>query len=131
MPQIYLHFFGNESSESLLEAYGVVTKNQQQSHTLRPKQCPNCNEPNKPDSRFCAKCRLVLSYDAYNETLEEQKEKDDRLVMLEERMNKQQSMLEKLVEYFSGMKDQNQLNQTAKILFKSGILSSHLNRKYP
>ncbi|MGB7954368.1 MAG: hypothetical protein WCF23_10325 [Candidatus Nitrosopolaris sp.] len=25
----YLHYFGNESSESLLEAYGIVTKNQQ------------------------------------------------------------------------------------------------------
>ena len=27
MAQKYIHYFGNESSESLLEAYGVVTKN--------------------------------------------------------------------------------------------------------
>jgi predicted nucleic acid-binding Zn ribbon protein len=40
---------------------------------LKPKQCPNCNEPNKPDSKFCAKCRMVLTYDAYNETIEEQR----------------------------------------------------------
>ena len=26
MPQKYIHYFGNEASESLLEAYGVVTK---------------------------------------------------------------------------------------------------------
>jgi integrase len=49
MPQKYLHYFGNESSESLLEAYGIVAKDKQLSHALKPKQCPNCNEPNKPD----------------------------------------------------------------------------------
>ena len=41
---------------------------------LRPKQCPNCNEPNKLDSKFCANCRMILSYDAYSESLERQKE---------------------------------------------------------
>jgi hypothetical protein len=65
----YLHYFGNESSESLLEAYGIVPKDQQSVDVLRPKQCPNCNEPNKSDSKFCAKCKMVLTYDAYNETL--------------------------------------------------------------
>jgi hypothetical protein len=67
----YLHYFGNESSESLLEAYGLVDKGVFIDQ-LRPKQCPNCNEGNKPDSRFCGKCRMVLSYDAYEETLKEQ-----------------------------------------------------------
>jgi hypothetical protein len=55
-------------SQSLLEAYGIVRQDNQSKDTLRPKQCPNCNEPNKPDSKFCAKCRMVLTYDAYNET---------------------------------------------------------------
>src|SRR5215471_14576950 len=41
---------------------------------LKPKQCPNCNEPNKPDSEFCAKCRMVLTYDAYNETRKSKRE---------------------------------------------------------
>jgi integrase len=41
----YIHYFGNESSESLLEAYGIVTKDQQIADVLKPKQCPNCNEP--------------------------------------------------------------------------------------
>src|ERR687888_2028764 len=75
---IYEHWFGNESNESLLEAYGIVASGQQIDQ-LRPKQCPNCAEPNKPDSKFCAKCRMVLTYDAYNETLEEQEEKDDQI----------------------------------------------------
>jgi integrase/recombinase XerD len=55
MPQKYLHYFGNESSESILQAYGIMPKDQQIDQ-LRPKQCPNCNEPNKPVSKFCVKC---------------------------------------------------------------------------
>jgi hypothetical protein len=86
MPQVYLHFFGNESSESLLEAYGIVTKDQQLLDSLKPKQCPNCNEPNKPDSKFCAKCRMVLTYDAYNETLEEKHSKDSEVENMKEQM---------------------------------------------
>jgi len=73
----YLHYFGNESSDSILEAYGIITKGKVQSDTLRSKQCPNCNEPNKPDSKFCTKCRMVLTYDAYTETLEEQEKESD------------------------------------------------------
>ena len=73
MAQKYTHYFGNESSMSILEAYGIIQKDKQISDTLKPKQCPNCTEPNKPDSRFCAKCRMVLTYDAYSEN---QLEKD-------------------------------------------------------
>jgi len=74
----YLHYFGNESNESLLEAYGIIDKGIQLDK-LRPKQCPQCSEPNKVDSKFCGKCRMVLSYDAYEETLEQQKKKESEL----------------------------------------------------
>ena len=109
----YLHYFGNESNESLLEAYGIVASGQQ-IDKLRPKQCPNCNEPNKPDSRFCTKCRMVLTYDAYSETLENQKEKEDRLTVIEKQMK---AFLNTL-----GNKDQNEINQIAQTLHGSGIL---------
>jgi hypothetical protein len=81
----YIHYFGNESSEGILEAYGIIPKDKQRSDALKPKQCPNCNEPNKPDSRFCAKCRMVLTYDAYNETLERQQEKESEIQKLQEK----------------------------------------------
>jgi integrase len=70
MPQIYIHYFGTESSRSLLEAKGVIKQEGGPDYILKNKQCPNCSEPNKPDFKFCAKCRMVLSYDAYNETLQ-------------------------------------------------------------
>lgn len=79
-------FYGNESNESLLEAYGIVTKDKKLSDALKPKQCPNCNEPNKPDSKFCVKCRMVLTYDAYNETVEETQDKDREVQSLKEQM---------------------------------------------
>jgi integrase len=89
----YLHYFGNESSETLLESYGIVIKNQGHVNLLKPKQCPNCNEPNKPDSKFCAKCRMVLTYDAYNETIEEKEQKDKDLQLVKERMESIENML--------------------------------------
>src|SRR5215217_3792052 len=94
----YLHYFGNESSESLLEAYGIIPKDQQSVDVLRPKQCPNCNEPNKPDSRFCARCRMVLTYDAYNETVEENAEKDKEVEILKQQVSSMQSAQTEILE---------------------------------
>ena len=80
----YLHYFGNESSESILEAYRLKPK-AEEIDKMKPKQCPNCAEPNKIDSKFCAKCRMILSYDTYSETLKEQKQKESDLKLLQER----------------------------------------------
>jgi integrase len=94
----YEHWFGNESSQSLLEAYGIVTKNQELSETMRPKQCPNCNEPNKPDSKFCAKCRMVLTYDAYNETVEDKEQKDNEVQSLKKQMESMQTAQKEILD---------------------------------
>ena len=45
----------------------------------------HCSEPNKPDSKFCVKCRMVLTYDAYSETLEKQQEKDSEVQILKQK----------------------------------------------
>ena len=84
----YLHYFGNESSESLLQEYGIIPKDEFTDDLLllKPKQCPNCSELNQKDSRFCAKCRMVLTYDAYNETVEEKRDKDREVESLKEQM---------------------------------------------
>jgi integrase len=110
----YEHWFGNESNESILEAYGIVASGQQIDQ-LRPKQCPNCSEPNKPDSKFCNKCRMVLTYDAYSEALENQKEKEDRLTVIENQMKA-------LLSTLGNIKEQSQVNQMAQTLYGSGIL---------
>ncbi|MGH9982497.1 MAG: hypothetical protein ACRD8W_00900 [Nitrososphaeraceae archaeon] len=94
----YLHYFGNESSDSILEAYGIITKDKVQSDALRSKHCPNCNEQNKPDSKFCAKCRMVLTYDAYNETLEKQQEKDSEIRRLREKQEQDMKLMREEME---------------------------------
>jgi len=81
----YIHYFGDESSESLLEAYGIITKNQEQINALRYKQCPNCAEPNKPENQFCCKCKMVLTFGAYHETIEKEKQRESEVQNLKER----------------------------------------------
>jgi predicted nucleic acid-binding Zn ribbon protein len=84
MPQVYIHLSG-ESTKILLEKRGIITRRDKEKfEELRSRQCPNCSEPNKPDSKFCANCRMILSYNAYNETLDEQKKKEDKLAKMEE-----------------------------------------------
>jgi integrase/recombinase XerD len=82
----YIHYFGNEASESLLEAYGIVTRSQESAKTLLYKQCPHCNEPNKPEGRFCTKCKMVLTYDAYHETLEKEQKRETELNDLKKKL---------------------------------------------
>jgi integrase/recombinase XerD len=97
MPQKYLHYFGNESNESLLEAYGYVDKGIQVD-ALRPKQCTNCNEPNKHDSKFCAKCRMVLTYDAYSETIESTSNKDKQVEVLTKKQEQFEQLIQSLID---------------------------------
>jgi hypothetical protein len=93
MPEIYIHLNG-ESSKILLQKKGVIRKQDMEiSEALLSKQCPNCSEPNKPESKFCSKCKMVLTFAAYNQTLSGQKEKEERLVNMEKQMNAVTSQL--------------------------------------
>jgi F0F1-type ATP synthase membrane subunit b/b' len=42
-------------------------------------------ESNKPDSKFCARCRMVLTYDAYSETIEEKQQKESEVKELKDK----------------------------------------------
>ena len=90
--------FGNAACEDILEAYGFVSKDQQMSSLLQSKQCPNCSEPNKPDSKFCAKCRMVLTYDAYNETIEEKQQKESDIKELSKKYEQEIEEDEEIME---------------------------------
>jgi hypothetical protein len=46
------------------------------------------------DTKFCAKCRMVLTYDAYNETIEEKQIKDKQI----EEMIRKQEQFEQLIQ---------------------------------
>jgi integrase len=123
MAQKYLHYYGNESSESLLEVYGIVTKNNVPIDTLNPKICPNCNEGNTQDAKFCSKCKMIMSYEGYQEALESQSKKEDELKVMKEQFNAMQYQIQALIAAIGNAKDQNQVNNIASILYKSGILN--------
>jgi hypothetical protein len=124
MAQVYIHYFGNESSESLLEAYGIVTKNNIPIDTLNPKICPNCNEGNTQDAKFCSKCKMIMSFEGYHEALESQSKKEDELKVMKEQFNAMQSQIQALIAAISNTKDQNQVDNMAKALYNSGILKN-------
>jgi integrase len=122
MAQKYIHYFGNESSESLLEAYGIVTKNNVPIDTLNPKICPNCNEGNTVDAKFCSRCKMIMSFDGYQAALESQKQKEDQLTIMQKQFDNMQSVLEKLIAGLSQTQDNKQFNTMAQSLFSSGLL---------
>ena len=59
--------------------YGTVSKSNTPIDTLNPKTCPNCNEGNAQDAKFCSKCKMLMSFDGYQEVLQEQQQKDKDL----------------------------------------------------
>jgi hypothetical protein len=63
----YEHWFGNESSQSLLEAYGVLPQGNQTREMLKPKQCPNCNDY-MDLSAHNEEPLLILYFRRYNNT---------------------------------------------------------------
>jgi hypothetical protein len=88
MSQKYFHYYSNESSNDLLEAYGYSSEGDMD--LLEPKICTSCKEGNKPDAKFCAKCRMVLTYDGYMEAIEAEKQKESQLLELQQQMKSMQ-----------------------------------------
>jgi hypothetical protein len=78
MVKVYTHELGGESSRAILSAYGIM-KNEVglKMDLLEPKYCPNCKEPNKPDSRFCVKegCGHPLTFEVVKEMQEREQQK--------------------------------------------------------
>jgi hypothetical protein len=77
----HIHYFGNESSESLLEAYGIVTKSNAGIYQIYV----HCSEGNTQDASFCSKCKMIMSIEGYQEALESQKQKEDEVTGLKNR----------------------------------------------
>lgn len=110
MIEIYTHELAGESSEDLLLAYWIDVKKKNaatattindkgenkaaeasSSSSLYPKACPHCSEPNKPTSKFCVNCQMVLTFDAFNETIEEAEKTKEEF----EQLKKNQKRIEK------------------------------------
>jgi integrase/recombinase XerD len=135
MHQKYIHYFGNESNESILEAYGLISKSKQYIDKLKPKACPNCQESNKIDAKFCSKCRMVLSYDAYTQVIEEnESEKQSEITKLRSEFDEMKATMKDMTDlmrlklesdkeedYIKYLKQNNQIKSIDKRLSEKGL----------
>jgi len=92
--QKYQHYYSDDGIEAMLladglpvEVSGAKNKGKNNKYILKPKQCPNCSESNKPDSKFCAQCKFVLSFDAFHEVTNEAEERTKEFQDLKKQMN--------------------------------------------
>jgi polyphosphate kinase 2 (PPK2 family) len=63
---------------------------------------------------------MVLTYDAYSETLENQKVKEDKLSIMEKQYNTMQSQMQTMLSILSGL-DQSGKNTMAKRLIEEQV----------
>jgi hypothetical protein len=114
--QKYQHYYQDDALDAILQADGLIpttTTTKQRKDLLKPKICPNCDESNTPDTKFCVKCKYVLSYDAYNEVTEEAEQTKRELAELkakqEEAARKQQMDMERITAALEKTQDHLQL----------------------
>ena len=74
--QKYQHYYNDDAYEGMLvnmDGLPLPDKRQKDKMKalLKPRMCPNCNESNKPESKFCGKCTFALTFDAFQEAVEE------------------------------------------------------------
>jgi len=121
MPQIYIHLSG-ESSKVLLERRGILVSSDKKEESLKSKYCPNCYESNKPDSKFCLKCNMVLQFDSYKETIESQKNREKRLSDVEQKLDCIEHTIQSLVSILDHLKSDEEINSFASKLYSTGVL---------
>jgi integrase/recombinase XerD len=97
--QKYQHYYADDAYEAMLTTMdglapssGLINNLDKKKNFLKPKQCPHCDESNKPEARFCAKCKFVLSFDAFNETIEEADKMKKELVEIKAQQQLQQQL---------------------------------------
>src|SRR5215467_627340 len=96
----YVHYYGNEASNAILKARGIIPDNQQDTRLLsKPKECPNCSELNDPLGKFCIKCKMVLRYEGYAEALEAAKKKDQDMQQIKLQLQSLQQDLQDFKEF--------------------------------
>jgi integrase/recombinase XerD len=112
----YQHYYTDDAFDAMLVMDGLVvpgsTSKEKMKNLLKPKHCPNCDEVNKPENKFCVKCKFVLSFDAFNEAIEEKartaKEAENTKKELEE-MKAQMTVLQantsSLIKVLGGLTD--------------------------
>jgi hypothetical protein len=70
---------------------------------LQPKTCPHCSEPNKPASKFCVHCHMVLTFDAFGETIEEAEKTKKEFEQIKEKQNRLEETVANMLRVIAGL----------------------------
>jgi integrase/recombinase XerD len=124
MHKRYVHWFNNQGSNAVLKAEGLISEEESGIEKLRPIYCSNCNEANTKNAKWCIKCSMILSFAGYQNALEEQKKKEEKITAIEKSLETQSSQLKALIASLGKMQDQKQFDNMAQTLYNSGILKS-------
>jgi hypothetical protein len=87
--QKYQHYYSDDSFDAMLtmmDGLKPISPANKNKTLLKPRLCPNC-ETNKPESRFCSKCKFVLTFDAFNEATKESEKTKQQMEEMEKRLN--------------------------------------------
>ncbi|MGH9910340.1 MAG: hypothetical protein ACRD32_06830, partial [Nitrososphaerales archaeon] len=84
MPSVYIHMSGKELDEPLLLQHGLIKKEDQTMPALTIKACPRCNHLNQVTNKYCDKCSLPLTVEAFEEIKKKEEEQEIRLRKLEQ-----------------------------------------------
>jgi integrase len=101
--QKYQHYYNDDSFDAMLTMMdGLAPPSTAKAigkykHLLKPRHCPNCDEMNKLENRFCAKCKYVLTYDAFNETVQDAERTKKELEQIKSRQNAFEGALKKMI----------------------------------
>jgi hypothetical protein len=107
--QKYQHYYSDDGIDAMLLADGLPVasaKSGASKGLLKPKMCPNCDESNKPDSKFCGKCKFVLSYDLYNQVTNEAEETKKELERMRHWQKQQSEQTKQQAEELSSFSTQ-------------------------
>jgi len=96
--QKYQHCYNDDSFDAILvEMDGLKTRKPSSQTLLKPRLCPNCSETNKPENKFCTKCRFVLTFDAYNEKVQDSENMKKTLTEVQSRQAAMEIMFKKFI----------------------------------
>jgi integrase/recombinase XerD len=112
---------GNDLKQKILVQNGIISE-QQIERKPSILNCPRCSLVNTIENKYCSKCSYPLVPSAFDEI---KAAEDMKFRAIEERFNHMQSQLQTLITALGGITNQNQLNETAQMLYKSGILNNN------
>ena len=97
--QKYQHYYNDDSFDAMLTMMDGLKPiaPAKGKLLLKPRLCPNCSETNTPESSFCSKCKFVLTFDAYNEKVQDTENMKKTLTDLQTRQTAMEMMFKKFI----------------------------------